>query len=176
MIWQMVVALLHSNWQLHEDREGRRHRERMSKTCCTAEDHWCRDLLYTAAFGKFRVILLSPTFNISAANFSSVIKCFSGLTIHWLHVTTARPLTYLLNYTHEREYSIKFAFSTSFHSGQLAWMKWTDLTTDRQTSAVHNRAPIDRAIYQSYYWKHLLLAEKKMQLQYIETTVTINFM
>ena len=23
-----------------EDRRGRRHRERMSKTCCTAQDYW----------------------------------------------------------------------------------------------------------------------------------------
>jgi len=34
-IWQMMIAMLHSNGQLSD-----RHRDKMSKTCCTAEDYW----------------------------------------------------------------------------------------------------------------------------------------
>ena len=37
MIWQMMVALLHSNGQRRTERYG--DTERMSKTCCTAEDY-----------------------------------------------------------------------------------------------------------------------------------------
>jgi len=37
-IWQVMLASLHSNGQLRTERDG--DRERMSKTCCTAEDYW----------------------------------------------------------------------------------------------------------------------------------------
>jgi len=46
MIWQMMVAMVHSNGQLRREREGWRHRERMLKnllySCCT-EDHDAHD-------------------------------------------------------------------------------------------------------------------------------------
>ena len=37
MIWQMMVVMLHPNGQLRTERDG--DTERMSKTCCTAEDY-----------------------------------------------------------------------------------------------------------------------------------------
>ena len=41
MIWQMMLAMLHSSRQLRT--EGWRQRERMSKTCCTDDDEQHRE-------------------------------------------------------------------------------------------------------------------------------------
>jgi len=58
-----MMDMLHSNGQLGSDRGIDRHRERMSKTCCTAEDCWPEPV-----YAETTVIPNQPTNHSFASN------------------------------------------------------------------------------------------------------------